>query len=74
MKEEVPTIQIMLLGDFCGKTSLMKKYVSGTFKKEYESTFGKLYIKSNNISFKNIYLKVFALKKRKFNLTIINIM
>jgi GTPase SAR1 family protein len=55
MKEEVPTIKIMILGDFCGKTSLMKKYVSGTFKKEYESTFGKLYIKSNNISFKNIY-------------------
>lgn len=55
MKEEVPTIQIMLIGDFSGKSSLVERYVYGTFKKEYLSTFGKLYIKSNNISFKHIY-------------------
>ncbi len=46
MKEEEDDefIEIMLLGDFCGKTSLLRRYTKDIFYEKYNSTLGKKYI------------------------------
>ncbi len=43
-EEDNEIIQIILLGDFCGKTSLLKRYTKDIFNENYNSTIGKKYI------------------------------
>ena len=44
-------IQIILLGDFCGKTSLLKRYTKDVFNENHNPTLGKIYIYFQEISF-----------------------
>ena len=51
-------IQIILLGDFCGKTSLLERYTKDTFNENHNSTLGKKYILKSFHSYLNSKLLI----------------
>ena len=58
-------IQIIILGEFCGKTSLLKRYTKDIFDEKYNSTLGKKNIFKVFHSYLNS--KLLILQSRKLN-------
>ena len=42
--DDYKILQIILLGDFCGKTSLIERYTKDIFNENHNSTLSKKYI------------------------------